>query len=120
MAEPVGTKNRTIQVVVAVVGVSLGFLLSHLFGTWLGLIAFVGVIAAGYYLTVPTRRDLPPQAPITARNARLANWCGWGTGLSVVGLGVSYLNHLAGGVVIVGGCVVVGVGILITVVSYFR
>jgi hypothetical protein len=114
------SSDRTIQLVAAALALGLGILLGHVLGTWLGLLGFMAVLALGYYLTAPTRRDPPAQPPLSDRNKRLANWCSWGVGMSVLGLAVSYASHVAGGVVLVAGCVVIGTGILITVVSYFR
>ncbi|HEV7564928.1 MAG TPA: hypothetical protein VGO31_03090 [Microbacteriaceae bacterium] len=114
------SRNRTIQLLATVIALGLGIWLGRVLGTWLGLVGFMAVLALGYYLTAPTRRDMPTQAPLSDRNKRLANWCSWGVGMSVLGLAVSYVSHVAGGVVIVAGCVVIGTGILITVVSSFR
>jgi hypothetical protein len=114
------SRNRTIQLLAAAIALALGIWLGHVLGTWLGLVGFIAVLGLAYFLTAPTRRDMPTQAPLSDRNKQLANWCSWGVGMSVLGLGVTYVSHVAGGVVIVAGCVVIGTGILITVVSYFR
>jgi len=114
------SRHRVIQLVAAAIALGLGILLGHVLRTWLGLLAFMAVVAVGYFLTAHTRRDLPSQAPVTDRNKRLASWCSWGIGICVVGLAVSYLSRSAGLAVVGLGWAVIAMGIFITVASYFR
>jgi hypothetical protein len=114
--------QRGIQLLAAAiaVGIGIGIVLGRVLGTWLGLLGFMAVLALGYFLTAPTRGGLPAQAPVSERTSRLANWCSWGVGICVLGLGASYLSHVAGAVMVAAGGVVIVTGILITAVSRFR
>ena len=46
-----------IQLVAAALAITAGIVLAHFLGTWLGLAAFLAVLALGYALTAPTRSD---------------------------------------------------------------